>query len=131
VRELVEARLVRQELSDRDLLFAVAPELGPVLGNRRFVVNQPVRREHVDRGRSNPLGARVANRHGVLLPGRAVVARRPGPNIDDGLAFQEHRCRCAATIMLDLLAQELGDGFESRLIRALDFDPFGHRLHAA
>ena len=80
------------DFANRQMRLAVGPELRPILGNRRVVVDQPPVDESVDDGRGHPLGCREDHRRGIGRPRHCAAPVRPaGPYVDDGLAVEVDR----------------------------------------
>ena len=87
--EVGQARAVPHHLADGDLGLAVGAELGPVLGDRRVVVDQSAVGEAVDDRRCHALGGGEHHRPGVGLPRHpAAAVRPPGPDVHHGLTVQ-------------------------------------------
>jgi hypothetical protein len=84
--DVVQARLVRENLADGDLLLARLRELRPVLGDPVLVVEQPLVHEDVQKGRGHALRGGEARGHGVPEPGISLVVPGPAPEIDHALA---------------------------------------------
>ena len=79
--------LVRQELADGDLLFALLRELRPVRAHPLFVVEPTARVGDGERHRGQALGGRVDDHHRVLLPRLArLLVSDTAPEVDDLLA---------------------------------------------
>ena len=86
--------LVCQKLADGDSLFALLRELRPVRAHPFFVVEPPPRVGDRQRHRGQPLGGRVDDHHGVLLPGLArLLVPDTAPEIDDLLAADDRHSR--------------------------------------
>ncbi|PQM47480.1 hypothetical protein C1Y40_02333 [Mycobacterium talmoniae] len=78
-----------QHLAHGEGVFAVDTELGPVVRDRRVVVDQPPVDQSVDDRGGHALGRREDHGAGVGRPWDLAAAVRPArPHIDDGLTVQ-------------------------------------------
>ena len=85
--EREQSRLMRQELADGDLLFALLRELRPVRGHPLFVVEPAARVGECQGHGRQALRGRVDDDHRVLLPRLArLLVANAAPEIDDLLA---------------------------------------------
>jgi hypothetical protein len=83
----VQARLVREQLSDGDVLFALLGELGPVRRDLLVVVQKPSRVGERHRHRGDAFGGRVDQDQHVLQPRHASLEISiPTPEIYNLLA---------------------------------------------
>ena len=81
------AAMVRDDVSHLDRRLAVLGEFRPVVGNRRFQVDQSAVGQDVDAQRARALGDRIEEAHGVFAPRtRAGLVHVAAPQIDDWLA---------------------------------------------
>ena len=112
VQRLVEPnqpRLVAEELAHGDRALAVLGELGPVLGDRRVVVEPAARVRDRERHRREALGGRDDDDHRVLVPRRvAVGCAAATPQVDDLLAAPIRGDGGADLAALGEVALELG-----------------------
>ncbi len=84
--DIVQCRLVVEELTQRDRLLARSRELGPVRRHRYVVVEQSTIDEPVHDRRHDPLRGGEAHRHGVARPRIACCIASAGPGVDHELA---------------------------------------------
>ena len=104
-----QPRFVTEELAHGDRALAVLGELGPVLGDRRVVVDPAARVRDGNRHRRQTLGRRVDDDHRVLVP-RCVAGGRAAatPQVDHLLATPVRSDGGADLAALDEVAIELG-----------------------
>jgi hypothetical protein len=82
--ERVQTRLVCQELADGHSLFTLLRELRPVRAHAFFVIEPASRVSDRQGHRSEALGGRVDDHHGVLLPRLArLLVSDTAPEVDD------------------------------------------------
>ncbi|BAX99467.1 hypothetical protein MSTE_04173 [Mycobacteroides stephanolepidis] len=80
-----QPRLVGQDITHRDRLFAVGGEFRPVAGDRGVVGQQPSVGQTMDNGGGHPFGGRVHDRRGIAGP-RHTGTRLTGPDVEHGFA---------------------------------------------
>ena len=117
-----QSGLVREHLAHGDALLALGGELGPVLGQRGVVVEQPpgVRKRHGDR--RHPLGRREHVDEGVLLPReRGCGVAHASPEVDHEFTGNDHRaCGADLAALVDVACERLGHGLVARTCEPLD-----------
>jgi hypothetical protein len=90
-------RLLRQQLSDGDLLFAVLREFRPVRRDPLVVIQPTPRMRERQRHRRQALSGRPDERHGVLLPRLArLTVAYAAPQVDDLLTIPVSAARATA-----------------------------------
>ncbi len=113
-----QPRLVREELADGDLLFALLRELGPVPGDPLFVVEPAAGVGDREGHRGQALGGRVDEHHGVPLPRLACpLVANTAPEVDDLLAVV---IGTAGATQLTASSKVLGKRLAHRLKAATD-----------
>jgi hypothetical protein len=106
---------VCEELADRDSLFALLGEFRPVRAHPFFVVEPSAGVGDGKRHRGQPLGGRVDDHHGVLLPRIAgLLVADTAPEVDDLVAA---RIRTAGASQLspssEVVSKRLAHGIEA------------------
>ena len=96
--DVVEPRLVRENVANRDVLFARLGELRPVVGDSIVVVEQAAVDQDVEQGSRHPLGGREARRHRIATPGVPLAVLRSAPDVDDAFAVVIDGCGPAAAV---------------------------------
>ena len=99
--------IVRDDVPDLDVGLAVLGELRPVLGDRRFEVDQPPICKDVHAGGAHTLGDRIHDAQRVLAPGLAARGvHMSAPEIDHFLAVMVDRDRAADLVMVGEVSGE-------------------------
>jgi hypothetical protein len=89
------ASCVSEKMARRDQALAMGSEVRPVLRDRRVQIELASIRQHQRDERGHRLRRREVVDDGVALPGsRACLVAEAAPDVDDGFAVDEHRCRC-------------------------------------
>ena len=127
VHRLIEgeqARLVSQELADGDGLFSLLGKLRPVLADALLVVEPAPGMGDRQSHRSQALGCRVDQDHGVLFPrltGRLVP--HTAPQVNDLLASVVHATGAAQFVSpRKILSERVSHGIKARAHMAFNTD---------
>ena len=107
--DVVQARLVRQDVAHRDALLPCLRELGPVVGDVAIVVDEPPVGEDVQDGGGDPLRRGEARRHRVALPRAAKPVPIAAPQVDHARPVLIHAHGRAAMVLPEQAAQRLGN----------------------
>jgi len=117
-----QARLVRKQLADSDVLLAVLGEFRPVAADALLVVEPAAGVGQCERHRGQALGGRVDQDHGVLLPrlaGRLVA--HAAPQVNDLLAPVIHATGAAQFVAQgEILGECIAHGLEACAYMPLD-----------
>src|SRR5262249_61128523 len=107
-------------------------ELGPGAGYRRGEVETAFRDQAVRAERRHALGAGVDVDERVALPGlRAVEVRVTAPQVDDGLAVDDHRDgRADLVLIAQVPGKGVAHGLEAWMALTLDLGKLGHGMRA-
>ncbi len=119
-----EAGFVSEQVSDLDLRFAGLSELRPVVQHRPFDIELVAVDQDGGRGGGDTLGRRVDVGDRVALPdARPPSVGVAAPEIDDGLASNDHTKRRADLIMIGPVGGEgVANRAEARIAGALEID---------
>src|SRR5262249_58103684 len=117
-----------QEPSHRQCGLVRGGELGPVAGYRRVDVETAFRDQAVRAERRHALGAGGDVDERVALPGlRAVEVRMTAPEVDDGLAVDDHRDgRADLVLIAQVPGERVAHGLEAWMALTLDLGKLGH-----
>ncbi len=120
--DVVEPRLVRQDLTDGDVRLAGATELRPVAGHPIVVIEQAAIHHHVQQRGGDALGGRKAGGHRVARPRLARLVADPAPEVHYAGAAVVHAHPGAAGILAEDVAKDPANEFEAGMQKAVDGD---------